>query len=344
MHVFLQSFGTPFALIAAFAFTAIASPYLQAQEDLEPRWYQVEIAIFTQPGNAQLAANAEIFRKDVTLSYGKNARHLRDLMDVAREMAEQNLQDDMIAGLASQPAPAAEGGATGATPQSEPIPLSGAEIAAVLQTTPFVKLPQELRGLNDTIAALSRRNRQEVLFHEAWRQPMLTPESAPAIIISGGELFGEDRALGGTLALGASRYLHLKSNLWMAEFAENYGQGDLGWPSIPTPPLKNSEEIHDTQINLNAGQTTELGDDPWQQYEIIDSTYQNILNKPYVVTNLATLNQDRRMRSGEVHYIDHPKIGIMVYVTPYELPEENPDQTIEPELIDPASGAATQGR
>lgn len=38
----------------------------------------------------------------------------------------------------------------------------------------------------------------------------------------------------------------------------------------------------------------------------------------YVVTQIVTLQQQRRMRSGELHYIDHPKMGLIVKVTPYE--------------------------
>ena len=31
--------------------------------------------------------------------------------------------------------------------------------------------------------------------------------------------------------------------------------------------------------------------------------------------------QQRRMRSGELHYLDHPVIGLLVKVTPYESEE-----------------------
>lgn len=38
----------------------------------------------------------------------------------------------------------------------------------------------------------------------------------------------------------------------------------------------------------------------------------------YVRTQIVTLKQKRRMRSGELHYIDHPKLGVIVKVVPYE--------------------------
>ncbi|WJW76760.1 CsiV family protein [Thiohalobacter sp. IOR34] len=33
------------------------------------------------------------------------------------------------------------------------------------------------------------------------------------------------------------------------------------------------------------------------------------------------MQQSRRMRSGELHYLDHPRFGVLVRVTPYEPPE-----------------------
>jgi hypothetical protein len=36
--------------------------------------------------------------------------------------------------------------------------------------------------------------------------------------------------------------------------------------------------------------------------------------------------QRRRMRSGELHYLDHPALGILVLVEPRELPAEATSQ------------------
>jgi hypothetical protein len=34
------------------------------------------------------------------------------------------------------------------------------------------------------------------------------------------------------------------------------------------------------------------------------------------------LETSRRMRSGEIHYIDHPRFGVLVFVNPWEPEEE----------------------
>lgn len=46
--------------------------------------------------------------------------------------------------------------------------------------------------------------------------------------------------------------------------------------------------------------------------------------KANLVTEIVTLKQRRRMRSSELHYIDHPRLGLIIKITPYEvaLPEK----------------------
>jgi|GEM_PF-905990 len=47
----------------------------------------------------------------------------------------------------------------------------------------------------------------------------------------------------------------------------------------------------------------------------------NIINERYIIKNITTLNQTRRMRSNEIHYIDHPKLGVIINMTRYERPK-----------------------
>lgn len=42
-------------------------------------------------------------------------------------------------------------------------------------------------------------------------------------------------------------------------------------------------------------------------------------NKANLVSEIITLKQKRRMRSNELHYIDHPRLGILIKITPYEV-------------------------
>ncbi len=49
------------------------------------------------------------------------------------------------------------------------------------------------------------------------------------------------------------------------------------------------------------------------------------------------MQQQRRMRSGELHYIDHPRFGLLVQITPYTPPEQEPMPVSGPENI-PSAG------
>ncbi|HEY9032743.1 MAG TPA: CsiV family protein, partial [Pseudomonadales bacterium] len=39
------------------------------------------------------------------------------------------------------------------------------------------------------------------------------------------------------------------------------------------------------------------------------------------LANVAVMRQQRRLRSREIHYIDHPLFGLVVEIRPFELPQ-----------------------
>lgn len=62
-------------------------------------------------------------------------------------------------------------------------------------------------------------------------------------------------------------------------------------------------------------------------------------NDAEVEEPLYRLNETRRMRSREVHYLDHPMFGIVAMVTPYELPAPVPaTKPAGPKPTPPATG------
>jgi len=40
------------------------------------------------------------------------------------------------------------------------------------------------------------------------------------------------------------------------------------------------------------------------------------------------LKQQRRMRSKEIHYFDHPRFGVVALITPYKSPQATPETDI----------------
>ncbi|WP_299593025.1 CsiV family protein [uncultured Microbulbifer sp.] len=205
--------------------------------------------------------------------------------------------------------------------------------------------------LDNKVAALKRSSGYQVLFHKTWRQVLQNERNAPAVLVSGGAADGRHHQLEGSVTLSVSRYLHLSTDLWLSEWlpqtssAFGYDAPTAGFPSdsidatrpqgisVPTRPraaviatrdnamagdepmdLRNTPAApHDSGYSTTSGYST--GADSVEFHG--DST----MNAPGIAepvakmaARVAVLNEERRLRSGELHYIDHPKLGVLIEV------------------------------
>ncbi len=199
--------------------------------------------------------------------------------------------------------------------------------------------------LNNKAAALRRASGHQVLFHKTWRQVLHNERNAPAVLISGGPRHGEHNALEGSVTLSVSRYLHVSTDLWFMEFdqppmdtaAPITNQGNSNTPTgirIPQRPkvthtIRESEPLGlgiDGDISAPAGFANTSADSP-----AINSGYSTSADRavfsgdnygeastltpaPVYASRVAVLREERRLRSGELHYIDHPKLGVLIEV------------------------------
>lgn len=201
---------------------------------------------------------------------------------------------------------------------------------------------QSVRRLNNSRA-------YKILVQKTWRQPGLSTDHSVPILIQGGEQFDENYELEGTIEISLSRYLHVKSNLWLSEYVKQVELVNAWWeePSTGTPetsgnqeaspaPSNDSSEIDSlsnrssastdvTALPLKSGLNTiplsELGNQETITY--------------YEATRTVLLNESRRMRSDELHYLDHPLFGMLVKVTSYEAPEPEEETTEDEANQDP---------
>jgi hypothetical protein len=110
----------------------------------------------------------------------------------------------------------------------------------------------------------------------------------------------------GIIRLRLKRYLHLDVDL-------------LYYEQNPPMIVNSQKELSDNWLSID----TLIDTQPIDLYQSdIESDYQNS-NKPIAYH----FTHSRKMRSNELHYIDHPRLGILALVTPIEAPEEpeNPD-------------------
>jgi acyl carrier protein phosphodiesterase len=187
-----------------------------------------------------------------------------------------------------------------------------------------VRLPEAARGLQDARRRLRGSRDKRVLWHESWLQVLRNGDEPPALLVQTGEARGRYPLLQGSIRLYAGRYLHLETRLWLNTDG-SYLDGD--WPMSPPPPPP--------EVTDKAAQPSEfrvqLGPD-WASPRPID-TAAPLVDMPaglegwladagvdYPWRHAIPIEQRRRMRSGELHYVDHPLVGILVMVTPWEFP------------------------
>lgn len=172
------------------------------------------------------------------------------------------------------------------------------------QTTPvpFARLDAASLRLSKQAERIKAAADTELLLHLGWRQPGLAEEKAVAIRIDDtmqadgqpapAAAAGEP-AMGavlprmeGSLKLVLSRYLHIYADLIYRE------------------PL--------------SGATTAF---PMEEVDLFSQAEESYLLPTQPQYQIYHLQQSRRMRSRELHYLDHPLFGMAILVTPYEVKE-----------------------
>ena len=251
-------------------------------------------------------------------------------------------------------------------------------------------LPTDRRRLNNDAYALRVTSGYEVLWHQAWLQPLLDESRSPWIQIQAGDEYEGQFPLQGAVQIYLERFLHLKTDLWLSEFSPraaitNTQEEGLppdfelpttplapaacafyagSWPTsvvMESPGLEPGTVLEDwwfppfdctnQSIEVPAGMPIAKALDPYVHIALPSISFQTLssLNagmdakqrvypvfvdnslRPEVtpqsgsssswqVSQIIPLRQSRRMRSGELHYLDHPRLGVLARITPVEPP------------------------
>lgn len=199
----------------------------------------------------------------------------------------------------------------------------------------YSTLPDDLREFDDYAQRMRWSQNYRVLFHQSWRQLIRDRTSNDAIVIESNDRIGDYPELQGTIQLSVSRYLHLQTNLWL-------NMPELPWTeeeprSTPPPPPK----PYDRHWQFTLPVTSAAPDDTLTTLMLVNSEMQHsaeaeqqarsvldkrlreqlevITTSRYPYAGSVLMEQNRRMRSGEEHYIDHPLFGLLIKITPYEF-------------------------
>lgn len=283
------------------------------------RWFKIEISIFS---NEAIADREEETWSphNLDLSYPNGLRRLEELQDLlvldslllpdsssettqdTTDLAPRFLNEEEIEqrqAAAQQQLFADQILAVGPTPKKAATEFQFFD----LERDSYLKLPDSLSDFQQTNRALERSPDHRLLYHGIWRQPVMDIDSAEPIFIQGGDIYGEHHELEGSVIIrfndGADRVV-IDTRLWLSEFrvnnAENEVEDDWAIPQVPSSVVRNSPQ----ESTL-----------PEQQQEKLEYSPQHVF----------LLQQSREMRSAEFHYLDHPALGLVIQVGPYEVPE-----------------------
>lgn len=156
-------------------------------------------------------------------------------------------------------------------------------------------------GLTSEAASLTRRAVGRVLLHGAWLQPVPERGSPEPILIQSNEAIADRWRIEGTVAITLGRFLHVAAELW--------------YQPDPSP----------TQIRQTAESASgwfSLTDDPNQDVAVLAGIPFDLDEAVDPGLPYQVLSELRRMRSGELHYLDHPSFGMLIRVIPVEPPLE----------------------
>lgn len=285
------------------------------------RWFQVEVSIFSNEYPEY--RDAELWSPErLELGYPERAREFRQLADIlllenfAQRVAE-NLPDQPLTELPFDSA-AADTSRFNAPAQGDEF-LESVDVVGPFAEKPvtelrlpdmardsYLLLPSSFSDFQTTNSRLDRSPTNRLLFHGVWRQPVVQPDDASPLIVRGGRQFGPHHELEGTITIRFNANedrVVIDTNLWLTEFTNSISS-DPGW-ELPLPPGITTDE------------------------QGAENTVAS--RRPIGINRIVQMQQSRPMRSTEFHYLDHPAMGVVVSVLPYDLP---PPATLDSPITD----------
>lgn len=274
----------------------------------QDRWFQIEVSVFSNESPADRLQ--ETWQADrLQVAYPDNLRRLTALTDLL--MIDALLPNDPFA-VTSDLLPGDN--STEPEPELSQRDIEQAAREARLRATgphpagtssdfrfldfnrdDFLQLTPSDSDFQQTNRALERSADHRLLFHGLWRQVMTGEAQATPIYVNGGLAYGEHFELEGSLTMHFNENqdrVVVDADLWLSEFSivENREE-NWALPALP-------DNVRDPD-----------------RYPATSSA--DIVYYPIKVYHMQ---QSRDMRSTEFHYLDHPAMGVVILVEPYEVP------------------------
>ncbi len=292
------------------------------EDYLTERWYQVEIAVFARrsigddntlerlsdPQPARLAANLGAFTGYPSVPLDAETRRmLRRTQDLAQPIEPTVFELPEVVPTIDP--------TSGQTIEPDPLDVFLEAVTAYenhLRSHHLHFHAGEQPRLTDELARLARRRNFQLVWGGHWLQAVPARNAAQPLHLRGGQEYGERSELEGSISVGVGRYLHLGLDLWYHDPA--FSQQAALPPAQPTEPEQGLQTPLGESMSPVSTALEPLPELPRPEPVQMDSA--DVFTPRYMY-----LNAKRRMRSGDLHYIDHPKFGVLVRIDRLDTPE-----------------------
>lgn len=190
---------------------------------------------------------------------------------------------------------------------------STTELAPAGVKAEFRSLEDSAKELTGAVKLLNDSERYTVVAHLVWEQPGLPSDSAVPVRVNAGKDYG------------------LEFPELMQPRLEFDEEGNL----IEIPPPESLDELEGT-VRIVLGRYLHVYTDLLFRKPLTTMEYNEAADMLVPVERLRAIpvREWRRMRSRELHYMDHPLLGMLVKITPVATPEDAPGETTP----EPAAG------
>ena len=134
---------------------------------------------------------------------------------------------------------------------------------------------------------LTRASDLQVLWHGRWMQPVPSRSAPQPLLVQAGRRYDGIHELEGAIDITMGRYLHFQAQLWLHS------------AEAPGEHAPASERAATSIADSGSGEP----------------------GAPATPTPYMVLEESRTMRSGALHYLDHPKLGVLVRADPVQPPD-----------------------
>jgi hypothetical protein len=152
----------------------------------------------------------------------------------------------------------------------------------------FIPATAEQLVLDHQAKQLKYNKKYQVIYHGGWQQQLSDGQAMTSYRLS---VETDGNELDGTINIIRKRFLHVTTDLWMHAIATDSTAIDT------TVIQKDIQPLDDTDTLVVEADTANV-----EAVEIIE---------------YARLYKKERMKSNDLHYIDHPLMGMLVKITPF---------------------------